>query len=66
MAVFWVGAPCSLVFAACIIRVIALMMDSANTRLHGAATQKTAIFIHTLRRENLKSQFYYSLTAYVQ
>jgi hypothetical protein len=59
MAVFWVVAPCSLVEVyqcfrgpCCLHHQGALMMEAAktSTRLHGAATQKTAIFILTAVR----------------
>jgi spore maturation protein SpmA len=39
MAVFWVVAPCSLV-----------EIYQKSTRLHGATTQKTAIFLPTIVR----------------
>jgi hypothetical protein len=55
MAVFWVVAPCSLVDV--YQRFIALMMEAARTsetlvttKLHGATTQKTAIFVLTAVR----------------
>jgi hypothetical protein len=46
MAVFWADAPCSLIE----VYLITLMMEGTNTsetssRLHGATTQKTAVFI---------------------
>jgi hypothetical protein len=45
-AVFWAVAPCSLIQV--YRRCTALMMEETSltpTRLHGAATQKTAIFV---------------------
>jgi hypothetical protein len=59
MAVFWVAAPCSLVEVfrrfrgACCLHHQGDRPDDG--RLHGATTQKTAIHLHTRRRENLKS-----------
>jgi hypothetical protein len=58
IAVFWVVAPCILVEvykrfrgSCCpIIRAMALMMEAASTRLHGATTQKAAIFVLTAVR----------------
>jgi hypothetical protein len=53
MAVFWDVAQCSLVSKVLTASIIALIMEavstqkrrSISTRLHGAASQKTAIFI---------------------
>jgi hypothetical protein len=43
IAVFWVVAPCSL--------VVVYQRWLTSTRLHGATTQKTAIFIARYRRK---------------
>jgi hypothetical protein len=45
MAVFWVVAPCSLVE---VYQQGPLKRSSTSTRLHGAATQKTAILASAL------------------
>jgi hypothetical protein len=74
MAVYWVVAPCSLVevyhvsevLAASIIRalniLIALMMEAARTSetlVHGATTQKTAIFVLTAVTTSNPTQNFY-------
>jgi hypothetical protein len=49
MAVFWVVAPCSLVEVYQLSEVLAVSIIRAIA-LHGAATQKTAIFVLTAVR----------------
>jgi hypothetical protein len=50
MAVFWVAAPCSLVEFTDVSKVLATSIIRTSTRLHGATTKKTAVFILTAVR----------------
>jgi hypothetical protein len=58
MAVFWVVAPCSLVEVYQRFRGPCCLhhQGDALTRLHGAATQKTAIFILTAVRTSNRTK----------